>query len=730
MGKNQAQFAVQKLRGIDDRWDVTPNSALNIENMTWTDQDSWRTSKGYDRITPDYSLEGVAYNAWDFSVPILSIYWFCQHGNALQYLMYELQNGYLQYFMGSGSPTAPSRAVKFVDGATVGSASYVRSCAGKQISHTTFTMYGKNIYLFNGNDLPIVFDGKKASRCGYSQSPGQPNIQIATKLEIREKVRDISFGVGYENSRNQYKYTVTFVNERGQESPMSEPSDKTSYNGKSAGGWVQQILNSPATNASLDAGEYKQQPLITIPVGPVGTVARRIYRTQNMVSFLSEGQTSAGIGTITNYTENFRESQYGSEFYFLDEIQDNICTIYIDTLSDLDLGSITDKDDLGFFPSNSSLGTVYKNTMFVANENTSVLRYSRPLNPEVFPRLNNFDLSDTQTSLITGLHAMRDTLIVFKSRAIYAILGDAKNGFFAQTINTDIGCISPQTVRDVPGVGLVFLSMDGIYMLGTQAASSGTPFGVVKISTPIQILFKRFNLAYAKSFRSVIYHKDREYWISIALDGSKTPNHVLKYSYEVKAWSLYKDVDCSGLIESQDHRGYLFISSYNDTSSYKGIMVYGGSNEKVAYGVFESLYETSNISLAGIYDSFAPETILPRVIGYGHSIDIDVITNRSPTVIAATGDALTRRVVEDQDFPSYGNSNFDSKAYYQTHRPLPITIDISTMDNLNEGPINDMRIRFKNSTEFEILGFELWADVGNKRNIKPLSEQFGGGFGV
>ena len=52
------------------------------------------------------------------------------------------------------------------------------------------------------------------------------------------------------------------------------------------------------------------------------------------------------------------------------------------------------------------------------------------------------------------------------------------------------------------------------------------------------------------------------------------------------------------------------------------------------------------------------------------------------------------------------------------------------MDNLNEGPINDMRIRFKNSTEFQIIGFEMWADVGSKRNLKPLTEKFGGGFGL
>ena len=735
MSRSQAQFAVSKLRGIDERWDVAPHSATYIQNMTWTNQDSWHTSKGYDRITYDYPVEGTPTNYWNTVQEPLSLYWFSQHGNALQYLIYEDKAGSLRYINGSTSPTLPSRVVQFVDGSDVGSSSYLRSCAGQTISNTTYAMFGRHLYLFNGSDLPIVFDGKKASRVGYSQAPGIPTVTVAAKLQVREKVNGVPYGVGYENSRNQYKYVVTFVNERGQESPFSEPSEKLSYDVKDIGDWKQQIDAGGGTPvyAQLVAGQYKQQPIVTIPVGPAGTVARRIYRTQNMISFFSEGTTSAGVGSPV-FTEQFREAEYGSEFYFVDEVQDNICTRYVDTLSDLDLGSKSDKKDLGPFPSGISLAAVYKNTMFVANGNTSDLRYSRPLHPEVFPILNNFPLSDTQTSLITGLYPMRDALIVFKSRGTYILIGDPQNGFFVETLSTDIGCIAPQTIRNVPGVGLMFLSLSGIYMLGTQSQSTGTPYGFVKLSTSIDETFKRINKAYAKSFRANLYHNDREYWISVALDGSQKPNHILKYSYEIGAWSLYKDVDCTGLAETQDHRGYMFIAVGTSTNpgfpQSKGIMVYGSSNDKSGYGTPESIYETSNISLAGLYDYFAPETILPRVIGYGHSIAIDIITNRSPTVVSATGDALTRRLVEDQDFPSYGNSSFDSSEYYQTHRPLPITIDISTMDNLNEGPINDMRIRFKNSTEFQILGFEMWADVGSKRNLKPLTEKFGGGFGL
>lgn len=727
MSRNTSLFGLANLRGMDERWDVSPNLASNIENMVWTDQDSWRTAEGYRRITPTYNNGEADVNYWDSDYTILSIFWFCQHGNALQYIVYEDQGGFLKYFNGSDAPSYPDENIIDLEGNYISG----RSCKNREISHTSYAMFGSNLYILNGTDLPICFDGRKASPCGYSQKPGQPTIDLARKLETREKVRGVPFGIGYPNSRNQYKYVVTFVNERGQESPMSQPSEKLNYDVKDEGGFAYDTIPNAASyvpgETRLDAGTYKQQPIVNIPIGPIGTVARRIYRTQNMVSFIEEGSDAAGSGSTLNYTEQFRETQYGTEFFFLDEIQDNICTIYVDTQSDLDLGSLNNKDDFGVFPSNASLLAVYKNTMFVADKNTSILRYSRALNPEVFPKLNFFNLADNQTSLITGLYAMRDALVVFKSRATYLVTGDPVNGFFAQTLSTDLGCVSPNTIKDVPGVGLMFLAHDGVYMLGSGTVDNGNPIGFVKLSTPIRNTFRRFNMTHALNFRAAIHHKDREYWLAVCLDDSEYPNHILKYSYEIGAWSLYTDVDCAGITESQDHRGYIFMAGRKDTSGYKGILVYGGSNEKAGYGSYESLYETANIALAGTYEHFSPRSVHPRLIGYGHTMNIDVIINRSPALISETGSETQKRLLEDATFPVYGTATFDNSEIYQEHRPVVIRIDINTQ---HEGPVNEMKIRFKNSSEFEIIGFEMEANVGSKRNIKILSSKMGGGFGL
>ncbi len=70
---------------------------------------------------------------------------------------------------------------------------------------------------------------------------------------------DNGYGLGHLNTIATYSYRISFLNERGQESPMSR-------------------------SMSIDCpNESLTRTLVTLklPGGPMGTVAGRIYRTQN-----------------------------------------------------------------------------------------------------------------------------------------------------------------------------------------------------------------------------------------------------------------------------------------------------------------------------------------------------------------------------------------------------------------------------------------------------------------
>ena len=343
MSIKTSKFIVTPLRGMDQRWEARPNHASYIQNMTWSDQDSWRSSYGYRKINPDIAVVGddgtTILNVFEDGPILSSLYWFCQHGNALQWLVYENQRGHLRYFNGSTTDAVNGYGSWMYDvSGNLFDGTGSRNCVDEQ-SATFFTMYGSNLYMVNGIDAPIVFDGRKATRAGFSGKPSPPMVSITPKSMVAGEFKS---GVGYTDSGNQYKYVVTFVNERGQESRFSNPSEKLEFATKVAvttKNSVGAIVTFPAT------GSYRRLVTVHIPTGPPGTVARRIYRTQNMVSFSEEiGAGSGGVSSIT--TEKLREAQYGREFYYVTEIQDNVCKIYQDHISDVELGGLSISEDL------------------------------------------------------------------------------------------------------------------------------------------------------------------------------------------------------------------------------------------------------------------------------------------------------------------------------------------------------------------------------------------------
>tara|TARA_Y100001938_G_C8094744_1_gene437330 strand:- start:300 stop:2504 length:2205 start_codon:yes stop_codon:yes gene_type:complete len=730
MSIKTSKFIVAPLRGIDQRWEARANQASHIENMVWSDQDSWRTAFGYRRLVEDYttdSKEGVVtgddgpgaltlpssstINYYDYNSPPNSLFWFGQHGSALQWLVYENKNGGFRYFNGSKAPNDPSTIIQFVNGTLInGDPSSYRNRSGangQDISHTYFTLYGSNLYLVNGVDAPLVFDGKKCTRAGFSTKPNQPRAYITQKTAIRST---FPTGVGHAGSNNEFKYVVTFVNERGQESRMSTASATVKIDTTENF----DARDSDNATSTLTADTYRHFVVVEIPRGPIGTVARRLYRTLNLETFI-EG---SNVVTLP------KESLFGGEYYFLDEIQDNITELYVDGLGDFDLGALTLEHDYGDFPKNSSKLAVFKNTMFVAGDTNEELRYSRPLNPEVFPPDNVFSLADNQTSLITGLYPTGDSLVVFKHRAIYLVKGDPVSGFFAQTLTTDIGCISNQTIREVPGVGLVFMANDGIYVLeGTYHSTQQTRF--FKLSQGLRDIFNRVNTQFANNFRSLIYHKDREYWVTVAMDGETIPHKVFKFSYEIGAWSVYESSQVAGLIETQDHRGYLMLAGPNlvSTTASRGLYVYGGTNQLGLLGTITSTYETVNLPFNSVYENFSPVRVMSRIVGYGNTMTMEVTVNREPATVATTATVTQLRPLEDAQFPLYGSTTFDGTAVYKEHRPVVARLDFSTM---HKGPVNELKLKFTCSDEMEIVNYELEGRLGTRRDVIPLTEKLGG----
>ena len=735
-------FEVARLRGMDNRWRVSADSAAVIKEMSWDNYDGWKTAGAYDCITYD------GYD-WFGSGTIHSIHYFSRHNGKTRDVIFEDSEGRLATLkinnLRSAGETDPFIVLKDINNVEIGpegNPRYVPKTS--EVSSQSIT-FGGRLYLVNGIDSPIVYDGRVVTRAGFFEKPAKPDASVVyreyhnqyvdnggdfgddtdyflgtrekgqglgslrpTGMKVKKKMKktdkEASDGSKYVDGKLcGYQYRVTFVNSRGQESPMSDPSDICSFecaNGK------------------------RRFTQINIPIGNENVVARRLYRTRDI--FDDDGNP------IT--------PESGRNFHFLKEVQDNDSTAIEDGISDSNLGVLTDPEDFGFFPTQAKFITSFKNTVFVSGMPNNLIKYSAEGMPEVFPRDNLFDIGDADSGEITGMYASTNALVVFKTRGVYLIKGDSRNGFYAQTLNRDIGCVAPRSIQDVPGTGLVFLSQDGVYVLKGALENTGSATSIVELSTPIQTLTKQIDYVGARAAVGVINRANKEYFLCVPTHGEQN-NLLLVWHYEVGAWSFRENYPIQCAVETTDARSYLYFGS-NDPEK-PGINVFSNFfREKYAFGslspasaarkdfqltstVDPPLYETSPLSFGSLYSGIQVAYINLYAVAYGNNeTDVNFKINRSETVSLEKNKGRKQQQLNEL-LPVYGEARFDQDSW-GFHRPIVIRYDVSHM---HESVTTEFAIQFTQdlnvsnlTNRMMVVGYSVDAKVGDQRNIRPLTD--------
>tara|TARA_A100001391_G_scaffold196674_2_gene175635 strand:- start:1723 stop:3945 length:2223 start_codon:yes stop_codon:yes gene_type:complete len=728
-------FEVARLRGMDNRWRVSADSAAVIKEMSWDNYDGWKTAGAYDCITYD------AYD-WSDSGTIHSIHYFSRHNGKTRDVIFEDSEGRLATLKTNRIHTDnPFFVLKDINGVDIGPRGNPRYVPPtSEVSSQSIT-FGGRLYLVNGIDAPIVYDGRAVSRAGFFEKPAKPDASVVYRefhnqfvdeggdfgddthyfLGTREKgqglgsLRPTGTKVRKKMSKSDdsaktgptyvdgklcaYQYRVTFVNSRGQESPMSDPSDICSFecaNGK------------------------RRFTQINIPIGDENVVARRLYRTRDI--FDDDGNP------IT--------PESGRNFHFLKEVQDNESTAIEDGISDSNLGVLTDPEDFGIFPTQAKFITSFKNTVFVSGMPNNLIKYSAEGMPEVFPRDNLFDIGDSDSGEITGMYASTNALVVFKTRGVYLIKGDPRNGFYAQTLNRDIGCVAPRSIQDVPGTGLVFLSQDGVYVLKGALENTGSATSIVQLSTPIKNLTKRIDYVGARAAVGVINRANKEYFLCVPTNGNVN-NLLLVWHYEVGAWSFRENYPMQCAVETTDARSYLYFGS-NDPEK-PGINVFSSFfRVKYAFGVVGGkdpdrlkstidlpLYETSPLSFGSVYSGIQIAYINLYAVAYGdNEIEVNFKINRSEVVSLEKNKGRIQQHL-NEPLAVYDKAKFGSDRW-GFHRPIVIRYDVSHM---HESVTTELAIQFTQPLDpivgtrnMMIVGYSVDAKVGDQRNIRPLTD--------
>jgi hypothetical protein len=549
---------------MDQRAFSPPENASLILNF-WFDERTaaWDSQVGFEPVEPWSTTKLFPPSSRN---PVLSAAAFYTNSNRIEYLLQEKLTTV-------GGVTTLALLYTYPDGTEV-VLDTDRTAPGVDDPGTQYLTYGRFCVVTNGRDRTFKFwGGNKVTSFGFVEAPAAPGIVgVTPKLLVPDSSSNLDVGnnntpsyegqgialipnieteeiervyqdtnltyqlpsgytlTGVINSgvvptpycyyglgtaeqldRNTYSYAVSFISDSGCESPLS-PTVSTSW-----------VIPEKHLGGEGEANELQPNPfgikygvLITdIPVGGDNVVARRLYRTRNK----RDGFTGAG-----------------DVFYELVTLKDNVTSQYVDFIPDNEL--VTEAPGIretSLIAPNYKYIAAFDGRIWLAGgvgaDNTVI--YSGAGKPEQFGGFDFFDTGVRTGGSITALAPFGNSLLVFRESAI-DLITKSDLAYNMSTLHPTVGTKATNTVQAVPGIGVMFLSDDGIYVV-TSDTSGPT---VIKISDPVGLTLQRLTPSAIAKSTACYSHANNEYWCHFPADGSQIPNLGVVFHTSIQGWSV------------------------------------------------------------------------------------------------------------------------------------------------------------------------------------------------
>jgi len=674
--------------GINDNWFQKPGSASVLTNWRWDPRGGWETVGGFAPILAPIA----AVPRFSGGDAIDSLAWFSRHNGAQQYIVYET-GGSLRFIVGSGVTGWETLATG-------------RFTTALPWQKTQYAAWANWLYIVNGVDEPIRWNGRDIVRCGFDKPAPKPELWHKDSGMVKTHTTVSGLGLGSTGSgtnnidvESKYRYSLTLRNDLGCESPLSDLTDEAS--------WTIHGGDSQDTDAYPGA---RFMVALDLPAGPSCAKSKVVYRTRN---FCDEPAGSSRT------------------LYFCREIGHNVQDIWIDAVPDDVLGSEIDQSQFGAWPKGAKYIAFFKSTCFLAGmpEYPDRVAWSRAGQPENFPPDNFFQLGDLDSSEITAMRSTKNALIVFKRRGIYLIRGDPLNGFFAYTMSEDVGCSCPNALADLPGRGLMFVSEQGVYLLEGAHEGGEQVTQIRPMSQTIQDLWRDVNTHALMNACGAFYHRDREYWLAVPMWGSTVPNRVLVYHYETDAWSGRPNIPVNCLTETRDHRGYLLFGSTHSgaasATNHPGIHVWSQGWPDYDGGSPTKVYESCWLDFRRLYEYVNVQHVYLYVIGYDGTATLDYYTDRRIVAERArmgeVGDPRTQQD-ESLDYTTWGEGTWNDGLTLMKWRPVVLRFDIDAVDIA----CREFKFKVTITGRGQILGYDVEITQDGTREFLPLNTLIGG----
>jgi hypothetical protein len=188
----------------------------------------------------------------------------------------------------------------------------------------------------------------------------------------------------------------------------------------------------------------------------------------------------------------YRTVNGGSEWIFVDVINDNVTTTYSDVFNDDSLGEGTpplagDVSSDNSPPPQAGIIKFWKHTMFLAGdpENPTAIYWSNPDDVEGVPQLNTATLD----SVVTAIYETYSALIVATDLGLWQVTGDSPDFRLDKIIN-NIGCVGKRAAGETRVDGWM-VDRDGMRLFDAN--------NPVKISEPIRDKFDEFEKTFLEN---------------------------------------------------------------------------------------------------------------------------------------------------------------------------------------------------------------------------------------
>lgn len=365
------------------------------------------------------------------------------------------------------------------------------------------------------------------------------------------------FGLGAEDASagkqaNAFQFRVSFISDTGAESPLSNAVEIN---------W--EIPNN-------DEG-YRYCPTIRIPLGPQGTVARRVYGTLN-------GEP---------------------DFFFIADVRNNIEELFHVARRETTLSvPAPGIEDSSLFPApRARCCAVFKDCLFLdggADEGTRIF-FSKPTLIDQYGAADYISLPSGGGS-VTGLYAYYNNLIIFRENSIDVLTGSYPT-FSVQTLTRQVACRSPSTIDAVPGKGVFFMALDGVYCL-KGGLDGGSVMELEDVGAPLSDEFERLTQECAPRAVGKYSPTERAYHLYFPANGNDRPNLGLVYHLEKEGWSIRSGFPVGCL--DRLHNGTLIFGHHTGNPS--------NTNAEAGLFVLSAIRSMGGSFVADVYTPGPPPT--------------------------------------------------------------------------------------------------------------------------